>query len=108
MTEYIDRDDLIRNLRRFAPEHFSALVNSLVIQQPAADVVPREVEQNNAQAAYAKGYEDGQKNKHGKWMSEVVRCRACDAYDEGYCAYWRGNTGSEDFCSRGWKDGEIH
>jgi hypothetical protein len=35
---YVDRDDLVRNLDKFAPEHYSALINMLIMKQPAADV----------------------------------------------------------------------
>ena len=38
MAEYIDRNELIKNLKRFAPEHYSALVNNLIKKQPTADV----------------------------------------------------------------------
>ena len=39
MAEYIDRADLIKNLNKFAPEHYTALVNQLITKQPTADVV---------------------------------------------------------------------
>ena len=37
---YIDADALIDNLNRFAPEHFNALINQLILKQPTADVKP--------------------------------------------------------------------
>lgn len=40
MAEYIDREALIVNLNRFAPEQYSALINNLIVGQPAADVEP--------------------------------------------------------------------
>lgn len=39
MAEYIDRQELLKNLNKFAPEHYSALVNTIITKQPAADVV---------------------------------------------------------------------
>lgn len=34
--ELIDRNRLIENLRKFAPEHYNALVNSLIMKEPIA------------------------------------------------------------------------
>ena len=34
--DLISRKALIENLNRFAPEHYSALVNDLIVKQPAA------------------------------------------------------------------------
>lgn len=36
--EYIDRNDLIKNLNYFAPEHYSALIHNLIMKQPTVDV----------------------------------------------------------------------
>lgn len=52
--EYIERNDLIKNLNTFAPECYNALINHLIMKQPAADVV------------------------------EVVRCKDCKHYDKEY------------------------
>lgn len=41
--EYIKRRSLIQNLRTFAPEHYTPLVDLLIEKEPAADVVPRAV-----------------------------------------------------------------
>lgn len=38
MAEYIERGELIANLRRFAPEGYSKAVELIVEKQPAADV----------------------------------------------------------------------
>lgn len=38
--EYIERNDLIKNLNTFAPECYNALINDLIMKQPAADVAP--------------------------------------------------------------------
>ena len=70
MAEYIDRQELIENLNKFAPEHYSALVNTLITKQPAADVV--EV-------------------KHGKWEKvrrtniwgnkvDILCCSECNSF----------------------------
>ena len=40
MTDYIERNELIKNLKYFAPEHYSDLINELITKQPAADVEP--------------------------------------------------------------------
>lgn len=39
MAEYIDRASLINNLNTFAPEHYTPLINDLILKEPAADVV---------------------------------------------------------------------
>ncbi len=82
MAEYIDREDLIKNLNKFAPEHYTALVNQIITKQPTADVV------------------------------EVVRCSKCKyRKDDGdyitghYCSKRNVNGGrfcrDNDFCSYG-------
>ena len=82
--KYIERNDLIKNLNYFAPEHYSVLVNDLIMKQPTIDV------------------------------AEVVRCRDCKYYDKKYhqCKlhseepdqYSTGfifNMQEDDFCSYG-------
>ena len=39
MSEYIEREALMRNLKQFAPEQLTPLIESLIQKQPAADVV---------------------------------------------------------------------
>ena len=39
MAEYIAREALMRNLKKFAPEQLTPLIESLIQKQPAADVV---------------------------------------------------------------------
>lgn len=39
MSRYIDREDLLKNLKRFAPEHLTPLIVMLIEKQPTADVV---------------------------------------------------------------------
>lgn len=90
MAEYINREDLLNNLKQFAPEHLTPLIVSLIEKQPTADVV------------------------------EVVRCRDCKYWDKvknpkhagkgicispnksigGYCTR-KGATLENDYCSLG-------
>ena len=74
---------------------------------PTVDAVLREIEQANKQAAYVRGYEDGQKDKYGRWGDaiEVVRCRDCKHhhYQNGipYCDRYYWGWKDDDFCSSG-------
>ena len=72
MSRYIDREDLLKNLKRFAPEHLTPLIVSLIEKQPTADVV------------------------------EVVRCKDCTEWDkdEYECSHWYGFR-EDDYCSLG-------
>ena len=90
MSRYIDREDLLNNLKQFAPELLKPLIVSLIEKQPTADVV------------------------------EVVRCRDCKYWDKvknpnhagegicispnksigGYCTR-KGATLENDYCSLG-------
>ena len=58
MTDYIERNELIKNLKYFAPEHYSGLINNLIMKQPAADVEPV---------------------RHGRWVNEsfYTHCSVC-------------------------------
>lgn len=40
MGELIDRESLLQNLNRFAPEHHNALVELLIRKQPPVDAIP--------------------------------------------------------------------
>ena len=78
MTEYIEREALMRNLKHFAPEQLTPLIESLIQKQPAADVV------------------------------EVVRCKDCKNYDNqfsvdncGWCDEFNCGASDERFCSYG-------
>ena len=78
MAEYIEREALMRNLKHFAPEQLTPLIESLIQKQPAADVV------------------------------EVVRCKDCKNYDDkfgidncGWCDEFNCGTSDERFCSYG-------
>ena len=39
MSKYIDREDLLKNLKQFAPEYLKPFIVSLIEKQPTADVV---------------------------------------------------------------------
>ncbi len=89
--EYIERNELIENLNRFAPEHYNALVNQIITKQPAADV------------------------------AEVVRCKDCkyrysysdfdrrrqETYDAYECGRLRCDLGEDGFCSCGERKSNV-
>ena len=71
MTEYIKREALMRNLKQFAPEQLTPLIESLIQKQPAADVVAV---------------------RHGKWKLKQYEGGILDGeiYDEcSICEYQR-------------------
>lgn len=72
MAEYINREDLLKNLKQFAPEHLTPLIVTLIEKHPTADVV------------------------------EVVRCKDCTEWDkdEYECSHWYGFR-EDDYCSYG-------
>ena len=72
MSRYIDQEDLLKNLKQFAPEHLTPLIVSLIEKQPTADVV------------------------------EVVRCKDCTEWDKDQyeCSHWYGFR-EDDYCSLG-------
>ena len=82
MSRYIDQEDLLNNLKQFAPELLKPLIVSLIEKQPTADVV------------------------------EVVRCRDCRHYErstvhnEHFCNEYGGYVVENDYCSRAEKKGE--
>lgn len=61
MAEYINRAELISNLKEFANEQLTPLIENLIQKQPTADVV--EV-------------------RHGKWIEyqtpNIICCSECD------------------------------
>ena len=73
MNDLIDRKHLIKNLNRFAPEHYSALINSLILKEPTVDAEPI---------------------RHGKWIDEgyyadyanicAWHCSECNWHMLGY------------------------
>ena len=74
MAEYIEREALMRNLKHFAPEQLTPLIESLIQKQPTADVV--EV-------------------RHGKWIDCVekisgkiqITCSQCGRFLSVYLPY---------------------
>lgn len=80
MSRYIDREDLLKNLKQFAPEHLTPLIVMLIEKQPTADVV------------------------------EVVRCKDCKYLSKNkfYCKYFNIAIIDNGFCYRGARmDGET-
>ena len=77
--EYIERNELIKNLNYFAPEHYSALINDLIMKQPAADVAPA---------------------RHGEWeyqpptatLNGAWKCTACKCY------FWEHTANEFKYC----------
>ena len=55
MAEHIDRNELIENLKKFAPEHYTDLIHQLITKQPSAEV---------------------EEVKRGEWISD--RCTNCE------------------------------
>lgn len=70
MADYIDRNELVGNLDKFAPEHLTPLLRTLIEKQPTADVV--EV-------------------RHGHWIkvgktnggSNILQCSVCGTVRKG-------------------------
>lgn len=83
MSKYIDREDLLKNLKQFAPEYLTPLIVTLIEKHPTADVV------------------------------EVIRCKDCTEWDkdEYECSHWYGFR-EDDYCSLGARmdgmDGETN
>ena len=65
MSRYINREDLLKNLKQFAPEYLKPLIVSLIEKQPTADVA--EVRHGKWQPCY----EDWRKQIEGD------ECSAC-------------------------------
>lgn len=77
MPEYINRNELVENLDKFAHEHLTPLIRTLIEKQPTADV------------------------------AEVVRCSECKKWKinpnnlyGGYCRHCEGAS-IDHFCSYG-------
>lgn len=113
----IDPNELEKVLRPIltdesCPLHIAAEIDMNLDLMPKVDAVPREIEQANKQAAYVRGYEDGQKDKYGRWGDaiEVVRCRDCKFYHQmtaetGICKLACRHLGNDGFCSEGERKG---
>ena len=76
--DYICRQELIENLNRFAPEHYSVLVNNLIIKQPSAKV---------KEVVYCK-------NLRAEFNS-LFECSACGWTDDDT---YTGDTDTYNFC----------
>lgn len=74
----IDADKLKRKCQKVATEAWKMKIKAsaevimnqfidFIDEADTVDAVPREIEQANKQAAYVKGYEDGQRDKYGRW-----------------------------------------
>ena len=78
MVDLIDRQDLLKNLNRFAPEKYDALVNDIIKKQPTIEVKPQWIpccerlpEENGqylitVRYKHVDGYEDVYA-EHGDW-----------------------------------------
>ena len=90
MSRYINREDLLKNLKQSAPEYLKPLIVSLIEKQPTADVV------------------------------EVITCKDCKHFDKNkkyrykkfsfsFCDKFHNNIITEnDYCSYGEKmDGRM-
>ena len=89
MAEFIDRQELIDNLNKFAPEHYNALVNQLIMKQPIADVV--EVVRCKDCNYYKKGFA----GEHSNYCD----CHTVTSFDKFFCK-------PNDFCSCGERKGD--
>lgn len=60
MADYIDRDALIENLQKFAPDSYDAYVNNIIMGMPRAAIAPM---------------------AHGKWIeypnAHYFKCSEC-------------------------------
>ena len=89
----IDKNRLLSERRKSTYYHLpngdTAIPIIDIEHAPTVDAVPREIEQANKQAAYVRGYEDGQKDKYGRWVDavEVIRCKDCKSFSHGYCRF---------------------
>ena len=74
MGKLIDADKLKRKCQKVATEAWKMKIKAsaevtmnqfidFIDEADTVDAVPREIEQANKQAAYVRGYEDGQKDK---------------------------------------------
>jgi hypothetical protein len=81
--EYIEREALIENLNKFAPEHYNALINMLIQKAPTADVVEVVMCKNCA---------------YSYWLKQTPRTEAfmCGNHNGLY-----GEIDFNDFCSCG-------
>ena len=90
MLDLIERQELIKNLNIFAPEHYTALINNLICKQPTFDldkVVGQIMWERDIAIKQLEDYGVGfgekaelQRVRHGKWFdvgSLFCRCDQC-------------------------------
>lgn len=77
MSEYIEREALMRNLKHFAPEQLTPLIESLVQKQPAADVV------GVVRCKDCKHYDDKFGTNNCEWCYKLL----CGTSDGRFCSY---------------------
>ena len=77
MSKYIDREDLLKNLKRFAPEHLTPLIVMLIEKQPTADVV---------EVRHGRNIED---------TPSLFECSLCGWFDSDL---YTSDTGIYNFC----------
>ena len=98
--EYIERNEFIENLNRFAPEHYNALINLLITKQPTADVV--EVVRCKDCKCFMEYSEEYEGNVEGADGDCYLRYMNSCNVSEQFCA-----VRHDDFCSCGKrKEGE--
>lgn len=101
MAEYIDRNELIKNLNKFAPEQYSALVNMIITKQPAVDV-GKVVRCKDCKHYVTDDIIPNYCNYHtnkvgfcddavymGEYMQEIINCVSCGRelqYGDTYCS----------------------
>ena len=88
MSRYIDREDLLKNLKQFASEHLSPLMVSLIEKQPTADVV---------EVRHGRNIED---------TPSLFECSLCGWFDSDL---YTSDTGIYNFCPNcgGRMDGRV-
>lgn len=87
MSRLIDVDKLIDDLIHFAPEHYTALINMLIVKQPQVDAV--EV----IRCGQCK-YQDKSENESGSWNCCTIGY--CDVEDDYFC--WWAERKQDDKC----------
>lgn len=89
--EYIERNELIENLNRFAPEHYSALINMLITKQPAVDVV--EIPCRCKDCKYYKPHSPSK--HHNPKALYCCRCAVTKVNPDAFCSYGERRTDND-------------
>lgn len=77
MSRYIEREDLLKNLKQFDPEHLTPLIVMLIEKQPTADV---------AEVRHGRNIED---------VPSLFECSLCGWFDSDL---YTSDTGIYNFC----------